>query len=363
MNNNNNPEIVYAKFKEDSGSSNEGTVRGPRTRPAPPPVSPREPSGVQPRVQPSSVQNEDERSGADRGAVQEDPGDRGGDGAAWVSDLQLQGAEKAKPRWEEKEKPRWEERYEESDSESDLQSGGFVPPWLRFLAARERVVEPQASVRAMVFAWLERCEKEMAAVEVEGAVDGPAGSGHEEKPEEEEEGQNLISKLSEANLRRKEAEVEETNEEVLKAGYKLGVSKGKQLELIPNVEYFPQLDPHYLAVTICALLNSGGGQIVIGADTDGVIRGTRISRSERDLARQMLDIITRDNIEPSLASTDTDIEFLMVAGLREDERIIKVRVERVVTNIPYRVVRMDGRGFQNGLWIRTCEGANKHVQM
>ena len=131
---------------------------------------------------------------------------------------------------------------------------------------------------------------------------------------------------------------------MLRAGTKLPVFQGKQVELLSNVEFYAELNPPKLAVTICALLNSGGGHIYIGLDAHSVIRGVRISRAERDRARQMLDIINKDLIEPSVSPTDIDIEFMEVAGLRDEERLIRLSVSRVVTNILYRVKGVDTRG-------------------
>ena len=77
----------------------------------------------------------------------------------------------------------------------------------------------------------------------------------------------------------------------------------------------------------------------------------------------MLDTITRENILPSVSPAHTDIEFLVVAGLKDDERIIKLTVSRVVINIPYRVKAVERRGFKNGIYIRTCEGGSVHAEL
>ena len=206
--------------------------------------------------------------------------------------------------------------------------------------------------RAKVLDWLERNEKAAAAGEVDGASD-ILGPGEEEKGREGKA----------AMLRKKQVEVKaKMTTELLRAGEKLTVLPGPEVELY-DLPYIHLLNPHYLAVTICALLNSGGGHIYVGVEADRVIRGARINRAERDRTRQMLDVISRENIEPSISPADTDIEFLVVAGMKKDERVIKLTVSRVGTKIQYRVKAADGRGFKSGVYIRTSEGGSVHVEM
>ena len=164
-------------------------------------------------------------------------------------------------------------------------------------------------------------------------------------------------------LRKKQVEVKaKMTTELLRAREKFTVLPGPEVDLY-DLQYIHLLNPHYLAVTICALLNSGGGHIYVGVEADRVIRGARINRAERDRTRQMLDVISRENIEPSISPADTDIEFLVVAGMKEDERVIKLTVSRVGTKIQYRVKAVDGRGFKSGVYIRTSEGGSVHVEM
>ena len=363
-------QIVYAKFKEDNScSSNEGTVTRQRSDLLPQ-VSPEE-SGQSPDHS-SSVQNENERTNASASYAAQgetgDRGERGGGGGGGVShkiERRSEGTGTTPPVRDEVKVQGAKQVSEESETETDS-NDDFVPPWLRLRAsAREEELSPgMKRTRDKVLDWLERNERAAAAAgEDDGAPDFPfdfVQSGPGERREETEKGREL--RLT--SRKKKVEEKSRRTQDVLRAGDKLAVVQGKQVEveLLSNVEYFSQFNPPLLAVTVCALLNSGGGFIYCGLDPHRVIRGLRISRAERDQARQMLDIINKDYIEPGVSPTDTDIEFMMVAGLKEDERVMKLSVRRVLTNILYRVKAVDRRGFQNGVYIRTSEGKNKHVK-
>ena len=331
--------IVYAKFKEDNSSSiNGGTITRPAVMDPLPQVSPGESSRA-PDQSSSSVQNENERTSV---SASGGGGGGGGDEAArYDSEKSSEGA--PPPVGNEVKVQEVKQASEESDTDS---IGDFVPPWLRASDGAGDLDPCMMRTREKVLDWLERNERAAAAGELQDVPDSPAD---EEESEEWRELRIRLKKLGKEGLR---------------AGAKLpGPARpSKQVAVLSNVEFFAELNPPQLAVTICALLNSGGGHIYIGLDALSVIRGVRISRAERDGARQMLDIINKDHIEPSVSPTDTDIEFMEVAGLRDEERLIKLSVRRVVTNILYRVKRVDTRGFQNGVYIRTSEGANQHVK-
>ena len=339
--------IVYAKFKEDNSSSiNGGTITRPAVMDLLPQVSPGESSRA-PDQSSSSVQNENENISASGGGG----GGGGYEAARYDSEKSSEGA--PTPVRNELKVQEVKQASEESDTSDSI--GDFVPPWLRASDGAGDLDPCMMRTREKVLDWLERNERAAAAGELQDVPDSPADElqpGPGERPEESEEWRELRIRLK------------KLGKEGLRAGAKLpGPARpSKQVAVLSNVEFFAELNPPQLAVTICALLNSGGGHIYIGLDALSVIRGVRISRAERDGARQMLDIINKDHIEPSVSPTDTDIEFMEVAGLRDEERLIRLSVRRVVTNILYRVKRVDTRGFQNGVYIRTSEGANQHVK-
>ena len=362
---NNNPKargqgcpIVFAKFKEESSSSSNGgtiSISRQRSRASPaaeidllPQVSPEESS--QPPDHPrSSLQNENERT-SHSDAAQEDAGERGGEGdgaARHGLEQRSDGTGTAPPVGEGEEVKDVQQASEESDTDSHED---FAPPWLRASAGKEDLDPTMKRTREMVLEWLERNERALAAGEVDDAPDISADLVHLGPGQRPEKG------------RKKEVEEKaRKTKDVLKVGDELAVFQGKQVELVTNVEYFSEFNPPLLAVTICALLNSGGGYIYLGLDANRVVRGVRINRAERDGARQMLDTINKDYIEPSVSPTDTDIEFMGV-GSRDDQRVMKLSVRTVVTNILYRVKGVDRRGFQNGIYVRTSQGHNKHVK-
>merc|ERR1711990_799332 len=113
------------------------------------------------------------------------------------------------------------------------------------------------------------------------------------------------------------------------------------------------INPQFLAIHICALLNSGGGDIFAGVRPDRVITGVRVNRTERDWTRQMMDIICLQHMDPSVNASELNIEFIKVGGAsRDDLRVLKISVAHVLTSRMFRVKEVSWAGFQDGIHIR-----------
>jgi len=293
-----------------------------------------------------------------------------------------------------------------------------LPSWI-IGPGKEELPDFQAAMaRAKVLNWMERNEKaaavssELSEDEAEASEQGfnntDLGKPAEEKPVKtkemmtaltrtevpasenkntsfkqdmdklEEEKRSLKTKERVANLMKKkkmpesetvkksypESEIEKESApetESLRAGDKLSLFQGKHVQLY-EVDNFKFLNPNFLALHISALLNSGGGDIFAGVSTDRVIQGVRISRDERDKARQMMDYISRDLIDPSVTANDVDIDFIKLAEAGEDQRVLRISVRRILTSNLFRARGISRAGFKNGIYIRDIvEPFVKHI--
>ena len=145
-----------------------------------------------------------------------------------------------------------EELGEKSDGDSNVCSDVFIPPWDRALTGEIRGLEESLETRAKVLQWLEWNAEEVDEAAAP-AVTEVSGQPLEEM-EEGEKGKELRSTFKKlALLEKKEKDAKRTQDDVLipRAGDKLPEVLGKHVELMPNVEYFRQLNPGHLAVAIC----------------------------------------------------------------------------------------------------------------
>merc|ERR1719427_1586755 len=90
-------------------------------------------------------------------------------------------------------------------------------------------------------------------------------------------------------------------QEVYIRGDVLKEQPGLQVELW-DVERVHMLCPNTLSVMLCAMLNTREGVVWVGVGRDGVVKGVRMNRHERDKTRQMLDRIGSTNINPKVGS-------------------------------------------------------------
>ena len=103
-----------------------------------------------------------------------------------------------------------------------------------------------------------------------------------------------------------------------------------QLEL-QGIMNLNSIDCDSLASRIVFFLNKRqDGAVIFGVDDDMMmVIGVKMSRSEKDLMRQLLDRICRDSIEPSVSPRNVDIEFIPVKlppGQGGHHYIVKISV-------------------------------------
>ena len=103
-----------------------------------------------------------------------------------------------------------------------------------------------------------------------------------------------------------------------------------QLEL-QGIMNLNSIDCDSIASRIVFFLNKKqDGAVIFGVDDDMMmVIGVKMSRSEKDLMRQLLDRICRDRIEPSVSPRNVDIEFIPVKlppGQGGHHYIVKISV-------------------------------------
>ena len=120
----------------------------------------------------------------------------------------------------------------------------------------------------------------------------------------------------------------------------------------------------FLAKTIVAFLNSTietGGSIYFGVDTDLTVHGVKMTRKDCDYIRQTLDVVCRDNINPSITPRNVSIDFIKVfdpevkeTSMMDKNRVIKVEVthNKYSKLIQYRLRGMGRFGFSDGVYVR-----------
>ena len=131
-----------------------------------------------------------------------------------------------------------------------------------------------------------------------------------------------------------------------------GQTLPKIVQVYP-IKRFGDLCPGFLGSSLVSLLNSDeGGCLLVGVDQAHRVLGLRLSRPERDRARQQLDSVCRNNIQPTLGAKHVDIEFIPINSLK-DTFVIKITVimSEILKLCKFRLKGLRAKGYEDGIYM------------
>ena len=131
-----------------------------------------------------------------------------------------------------------------------------------------------------------------------------------------------------------------------------GQTLPKIVQVYP-IKRFGDLCPGFLGSSLVSLLNSDeGGCLLVGVDQAHRVLGLRLSRPERDRARQQLDSVCRNNIQPTLGAKHVDIEFIPINSLK-DTLVIKITVimSEILQLCKFRLKGLRAKGYEDGIYM------------